>query len=68
MKVFLGLGFEPDAVDILSTTPGVDFASAFKQSTAIEDNHIRCRCTQKINQQQKYFTTTRLSFLHYQYP
>ncbi len=40
-QLFLGLGFEPDAVDILSIAPGVDFNSAFKQSTVIEDSHVK---------------------------
>jgi hypothetical protein len=30
--LFLGLGFEPDAVDILTTTPGIDFTSAYANS------------------------------------
>jgi hypothetical protein len=40
-QLFLGLGIEPDAVDILSIAPGVDFNSAFKQSTVIEDSHVK---------------------------
>lgn len=40
-QLFLGLGFEPDAVDILSITPGVDFESAFRQSNVIEDSHVK---------------------------
>lgn len=40
-QLFLGLGFEPDAVDILSIAPGVDFDSAFRQSSVIEDSHVK---------------------------
>ncbi|MBX2945259.1 MAG: hypothetical protein KF725_05455 [Cyclobacteriaceae bacterium] len=40
-QLFLGLGFEPDAVDILSMTPGVNFDSAFRQSSVIEDSHVK---------------------------
>ena len=38
--LFLGLGFEPDAVDIFTTTPGIDFQSAFQHAKEIRDINI----------------------------
>jgi hypothetical protein len=40
-QLFLSLGFEPDAVDILTLTPGVDFNSAFERSIVIEDSSVK---------------------------
>ncbi len=42
-QLFLGLGFEPDAVDIISFTPGIDFNSSFKQANIIEDSTLTLR-------------------------
>ena len=38
--LFFGLGFEPDAVDILTTTPGIDFQSAYDNAQEIQDTDI----------------------------
>lgn len=40
-QLFLELGFEPDAIDILSITPGIDFNTAYRQSIMIEDSHVK---------------------------
>jgi len=42
-SLFLGLGFEPDAVDILTTTPGIDFKSAFERAEEIQDVNIKVK-------------------------
>ncbi len=39
--LFLGLGFEPDAVDILTITPGIDFESALMHSMVIEESSLK---------------------------
>lgn len=41
--LFLGLGFEPDAVDILTITPGVDFKVAYENALTISDQSLSCK-------------------------
>jgi predicted nucleotidyltransferase len=41
--LFLGLGFEPDAVDILTITPGVDFNSAYQKANEIHDTDVKIK-------------------------
>lgn len=36
--LFLGLGFEPDAVDIFTATPGIDFNESYKRAKDIQQN------------------------------
>jgi hypothetical protein len=36
-EIFLGLGIEPDAVDLFNSTPGIDFATAYERSTVVND-------------------------------
>lgn len=36
--LFLGLGFEPDAVDIFTVTPGIDFNESYKRAKDIQQN------------------------------
>lgn len=38
--LFLGLGFEPDAVDLFTTTPGIDFHTSYKRSKVISDGSL----------------------------
>src|SRR5690606_40170320 len=40
-QLFLGLGFEPDAVDILTVTPGIDFNLAWQESAILEDSDTK---------------------------
>jgi predicted nucleotidyltransferase len=42
-SLFLGLGFEPDAVDILTITPGIDFQTSFNRATEIEDRGVKIK-------------------------
>jgi hypothetical protein len=39
-SIFLGLGLEPDAVDIFTTTPGIDFESAYSRSNEMSDSGL----------------------------
>ncbi|MBL7858425.1 MAG: hypothetical protein JNM57_12110 [Cyclobacteriaceae bacterium] len=39
-SLFLGLGFEPDAVDILTITPGIDFYSSFDRAIEIQEEGL----------------------------
>lgn len=41
--LFLGLGFEPDAVDLLTTTPGIDFNAAYERAKEILDTNIKIK-------------------------
>lgn len=40
-QLFLGLGFEPDAVDILTVTPGIDFNLAWQHAAILEDSDTK---------------------------
>jgi hypothetical protein len=42
-SLFLGLGFEPDAVDIMTLTPGIDFNLSYAHATEITDDDLRIR-------------------------
>jgi hypothetical protein len=42
-QLFLGLGFEPDAVDILTMTPGIDFNLAWQHAAILEDSDTLIR-------------------------
>jgi len=39
-QLFLGLGFEPDAVDIFTITAGIDFETAYRNSIVIQDGNL----------------------------
>jgi hypothetical protein len=39
-SIFLGLGFEPDAVDIFTTTPGIDFDGSYRRSKKVLDSGL----------------------------
>jgi hypothetical protein len=39
-NIFLGLGFEPDAVDIFNTTPGIEFKKAYERSVIFKDRDL----------------------------
>jgi predicted nucleotidyltransferase len=41
--LFLGLGLEPDAVDIITITPGIDFQSAYERSKEILDLNLKIK-------------------------
>lgn len=41
--LFLSLGFEPDAVDIFTVTPAVDFDGAFQRAIEIHDDGMAVR-------------------------
>jgi predicted nucleotidyltransferase len=41
--LFLGLGFEPDAVDIFTHTEGVHFETAYEQAVEITDSGLKIR-------------------------
>jgi phage gp16-like protein len=36
------VGFEPDAVDIFTITPGVDFKSSYERSNVIQERELSC--------------------------
>jgi hypothetical protein len=39
----LGIGFEPDAVDLFTKSPGLDFNEAFGRATLVSENDISYR-------------------------
>lgn len=39
-QLFLGLGFEPDAVDIFTITPGIEFKSSYHRANVILDRDL----------------------------
>ena len=42
-KLVLSFGFEPDAVDILNYTPGIEFSSAYKNSREVNFSNLRLK-------------------------
>ncbi|HEU5290591.1 MAG TPA: nucleotidyltransferase [Cyclobacteriaceae bacterium] len=42
-SIFLGLGFEPDAVDILTVAPGINFKKAYANAGRISDQNLEVK-------------------------
>ncbi len=42
-ELFLGLGFEPDAVDLMTYTPGINFNESYQRATIIYDEGVPIR-------------------------
>lgn len=40
-ELVLSFGLEPDAVDIINHTPGIDFRSAFQKAKYVEFSHLK---------------------------
>jgi hypothetical protein len=42
-EVFLAIGFEPDAVDLFTKSPGLDFDKAFKRASLVSETGLSYR-------------------------